>query len=199
MTVRELREKVRQLTREVNVGIAEYWNKFGNSRPDKTFERFLNKLKKNTGVERGYEGGYLGLGTSRKTKLELERQLIDLEAFKEKEWWSDEKRAMYKQRGDAAYRTFVNRYGAMDYMDWISFVGNIQLMRDKLIQFGYESVQGAVASLYGESDDKESFFKILDQAMTDLSGKGATGEMFVDHVADLLVEEGHIPDQEEGY
>lgn len=196
MKVKELKTEIRKLTEEVNTRIAEIIH--SGEKVDSLFNRAVNRLKKYSGVTRGYKGGEIGLGLN-KNKSELESQLQELEAFKRKEWFSSVARKELEGRHKKAYETFVNRYGDVTEEEWEYFATHIDDLKNYLKDFGYEDMGNSIARIYGEATPlgKQTLGDIVKSVGKSYLGHGMTSEDFIDALVEELEGEGIIPSDEE--
>ena len=198
MTVRELKEKIRQLTSTVNEKISEYRSRGIGGR---LFEKQVERMKEASMVVDYKTGevhipkprtGELALGLSGKRKGDLERQLLELESFNEKEWQSVSAVKERSEKAVKAWETFSKRYGEVSFDEWEDFVYMMDDIGNYLSDFGYEDVGGSVARAYAETRNKKSFKDHVLETANRVRGKGLTPEDFIDTLTDILIEEGAI-------
>lgn len=196
MKVKELKAEIRKLTVEVNTRIAEI--KSSGEKVDSLFNKVVNRLKKYSGVNKGYKGGEIGLGLN-KSKGELESQLQELEAFKRKEWFSSTARKELQGKYKKAYETFANRYGDVTEEEWEYFATHIDDLKNYLKDFGYEDMGNSIARIYGEATSwgKWTLGDIVKSVGKSNLGQGKTSEDFIDALIEKLEKEGLIPSDEE--
>lgn len=187
MTVKELKNRIRELTGQVNNIIAEVR---GRDKNDVLFEKAVDRLKRNSRVDR--KDGYVGYGFEKKHKDDLERQLTELEVFVDKEWYSNDAKRREEARNRNSYNTFCKRYGYVTPDEWLDFVYMMNGMKNYLNDFGYEDIGRSIARAYAESSQKSEFGWHLRKTIGSCKGKGCTPEDFVDTLNDILIEEGAI-------
>lgn len=198
-TVRQLKEELRRLTRAVNIKIAEYRATHGSE--DEIFSKIVNRLKMNSGVLRGYEGGEIGLGIKGKRKEDLERQVIELERFESKEWFSSKAASRLDGRHKKAYITFVKNHGYVSEEEWEAYVTILGTMYSYLASYGYEAIEGSMANLFVNANTKGRIKMgayILDTGR-ELRGKGATPEQFIDTLTSKMLDDGVLDEDEYGW
>lgn len=198
MTVKELKNEIRRLTSIVNGKIQEYRSRGVGGR---LFEKQVERMKeasmvvnKSTGeytIPKG-RNGELALGFSGKRKIELERQLLELESFNDREWQSTSAIKERSARAEKAWQTFSKRYGNVSFEEWEDFVYMMNDMSDYLNDFGYEDVGGSVARAYAESRDKGKFKDHVMETGRQVIGRGLTPEDFIDTLTEVLIEKGAI-------
>lgn len=184
MTVKELKNRIRELTGQANNIIAEVR---GREKNDTFFDKAVGRLQKISKVKG--KNGYIGYGLS-KSKVELEIQLAGLESFTEREWYSNKARRREEDRDHKAYEKFRKRYGYLSEDEWEDFVTMINGIKNYLQDFGYEDIGRSIARAYGESSQKSEFEWHLHEAIKRY--KGGTPEDFIDTLNDILIEEGAI-------
>ena len=196
MTVKELKEGIRRLTRSVNEKIAEYRER---NLTNRFFDRQLERLKQATSYVRNSQRrvpkgrtGELGLGFSGKVKTDLERQYRELEAFNTKEWRSTAAERERSAKADKAYKTFKRRYGEISFDEWEDLVYMMDDVKNYIADFGYEDIGGSVARAYVENRNKKNFLQQIRTTANRVKGQGITPEDFIDELTEVLIEEGAI-------
>lgn len=198
-TVKQLKEELRRLTRAVNIRIAEY--RAEHESVDEIFTKVVNKLKLNSGVDRGYEGGEIGLGVSGKNKSELERQLAELERFEAKEWFSPEAASRLEGKYKRSYDTFVKNHGEISEDEWEAYVTMLGTMGSYLAGYGYADIEGSMANIFVNADarGKRKMAKYVRDTGRELQGKGATPEDFIETLTSNMIEDGVLDEDEYGW
>ena len=192
MTVKELRDSIRRLTREVNIRIAEYRSM--HTSDDAMFTKIVDRLKLASGVSGGYEGGEIGLGISRKNKAELTAQLKVLERFKAKEWFSSTANTELEGRYKQSYNTFVKNHGYVSENEWDSYVTMLSTMGSYLAGYGYESIEGSMANLYVDATPtgKRRMGRYIREVGKKMKGRGVVPEDFIEALASKMIDDGTL-------
>ena len=198
-TVKQLKEEIRRLTRAVNIRIAEY--RAEHESVDEIFTRVIDKLKLNSGVDRGYEGGEIGIGVSGKKKSDLERQVAELERFEAKEWFSPDAFSKLEGRFKQSYDTFVKNHGQISEDEWEAYVTMLGTMQTYLAGYGYENIEGSMANLFVDTDPKHKHRMphYVRKAGRELRGKGATPEDFMETLTGIMLEDGALDEGDYGW
>ena len=195
-TVRQLKEEIRRLTRAVNIRIAEY--RAEHESVDELFTKVIDKLKLNSGVDRGYEGGEIGLGVSGKKKSDLERQVAELERFEAKEWFSPDAFSKLEGRFKQSDDTFVKNHGQISEDEWEAYVTMLGTMQTHLAGYGYENIEGSMANIFVDADvsGKRKMAHYVRQTGRELRGKGATPEIFLETLTSIMIDAGVLDEDE---
>ncbi len=198
-TVKQLKEELRRLTRAVNIRIAEY--RAEHETVDEIFTKVVDKLKLNSGVNKGYEGGEIGLGVSGKKKSDLERQIAELERFEAKEWFSPDAFSKLEGRFKVSYDTFVKNHGHISEDEWEAYVTMLGTMQTYLAGYGYENIEGSMANLFVDADasGKRKMAHYVRKTGRELRGKGATPEDFMETLTSIMLEDGALDEGEYGW
>ena len=202
MSTRELRKEIRRRTAEANIRIAEYREAIqkGTQQASKFIESVIERLKQASAgynkkgeytVPKG-QRGEVGVGTSYKRKVELQKQLAGLRRFEKVDIETPKGESEWSDKVNNQYKTFVSRYGNISPDDYVDMVDTMNIVKNTLKDYGYEDNGTGYARLYNKAkgQGKKKFARYVEQArndiMNDSTRKTRTAEDILDRVADLL-------------
>lgn len=203
MTTRELRKEIRRRTAEANIRINEYREaiKQGKQKASQFIEKAINRLKQGSaGFNKKGEytvpksrTGEVGVGTSYKRKVELQKQLEGLRRFEKTDMETPEGKRNWNEKTRNQYETFKKRYGDISEDDYEDMVNTMNIVKNTLKDYGYEDNGTGYARLYNKADEqgKRKFARYVEQARNEVSdGKygSRTAEDILDRVAEMLRE-----------
>ena len=138
-TVPWLKEEIRKATQEVN---KRFYEAKQGGKSNKQLNKWIARLRyfgskpSIVGKNRGEE---IGLGFRGKKKVDLERQLSELNRVIEKDIWTPKGRKKEDERHDQAYRTFSEMHPNWSRDKYNDFVQLLGTAPSELLQaFGYE-------------------------------------------------------------
>lgn len=135
LTVNELRKAIRYYTAEINVRVAEYRAEGYRS---KIVEAEVSKLRARAGTKSKHA---IGVGVERKTKVELQQQLIGLIRFENKDIFTPEGERRWAEKTQRQYETFkenFKEYGNINEEVYDKFIDAIYTLKNDIKDFGYE-------------------------------------------------------------
>lgn len=186
LTVRELRKRIREQTREVNARIFEYRL---SGETHNIIETEIEKLKVYSQVSP--KNREVGVGNlSKRRKSELQRQLAGLERFIAKDEYTPqalEKREEILQR---QYETFKERYADESFTrkDYAYFTDTMNVIKNVTKDYGYENYGRELADLYVKADtnQRKKFIGYVQTAVNNAKGKAMSPEDIIDNIAQMI-------------
>lgn len=199
MTVKELSDRIRELTAKVNSRIDEYREMQKKAKypyVEPTFEKGVKQLQKTAGVK-GTKKSPIGLGLrikgKRKPKRKLERQLKRLERFlgDTKGMIDDITPTSMQERQESdekKYKAFSSNPNNpdMSYDEWESMVNDLgDIGEDILGTFNYEAMIEEYADIVKDGK-KIDMVDVIKTVKSNPNSKGVTRDVFTQLVIDEM-------------
>lgn len=186
LTVRELRKRIREQTREVNARIFEYRL---SGETHNILETEIEKLKTYSGVNP--KNREIGVGLlNKRTKAQLQRQLAGLERFFNKDIYTPEAIEEQELLTQKQYETFKKRYTDESFTreDYTYFVDTMNVIKNTIQGYGYENYGKELAESYGKLDKnkRNKFADAVKKVVTKSKGAALTPEEIIDRVEQIL-------------
>lgn len=186
LTVRELRKRIREQTREVNARVFEYRL---SGETHNIIETEIEKLKVYSEVSP--KNREIGVGNlSKRSKLELQRQLVGLERFIAKDEYTPQAIEEREQLTQRQYESFKKRYADESFTreDYTYFVDTMNVIKNVTKDYGYENYGKELAELYGKANtnQRKKFIGYVQTAVNDAKGKALSPEDIIDNIAKLM-------------
>lgn len=141
MTVKELKQEIRQLTGEVNLNISEYR---ASGKKTRAFEQEIKKLQAyGSKASPTRRAETVGLGFRGKTKLQLQRQLSELRRVADKDVWTPAGARRITAAKNKSWLAFKKNHEDWTKEKWQTFTDTFGHLTDSLKEkFGYMSKYG---------------------------------------------------------
>ena len=190
MTVKELQDHIRQVTKQVNNRISEY--RIGQKTAkypfsDPVFEKGVKQLQKTAGVKS--KQGEVGLGFRGKVKKKLEQQLKRLERFlSDMDTTTD---SSLKQRQEAVqkrYESYQNNPNnpSMSFDDYEQMVNDLGDIGGEILgTFNYQAMIETYADAI-ETGKKIDLVDVVRTVRRNPDAKGVTRDVFTQMVIDEM-------------
>lgn len=179
LTVAELRKAIRHYTAEINVRVSEYYEQGGSS---KVIESEVKKLRATAGTKTKFA---IGVGVDRKTKIELQQQLIGLMRFERKDIFTPEGEKRWTDKANQQYLTFkenFKQYGNIDEETYDRFIDAIYTLKNDIKDFGYEDYgRDLTKQFVGASEEGQRKFVDIVSKVVKAGGKNRV--QIIDEVA----------------
>lgn len=185
LTTKELKQRIRALTSQVNKKIVEYEKKGAKNIP---VNNAITRLKElGTGNTKAKQ---VGLGLTYKRKAELIRQYRELEYFESWDIFTPDGKRKIEAREQKAWESFSKDNPNINYDEWRNMVETFGAIGDSVLnQFGSSNI----VELYTELDDtgKTNLIHYMREIQKETAGNGGdlvTPEDMVDRLREMLMQ-----------
>lgn len=170
MTVKELRQEIRNSTYEYNERIKEF-RETGES--STLLYKQIKSINKFSNVKKG-KYGEVGTGDlSRKTKAELQTQLNKIQRFLKYDVITPKGKKYSNVAETRSYQTFIKKYGYISESDYEDMWDTMETVKETLKDYGYEDFSGGYAEVYVKADNQKrrNFAKLVAKAKKESRGR----------------------------
>ncbi len=186
MSIRELREEIRGKTHIVNERLKQFYNDGNES------TMVQSEIKKLQGLGgKGRSKKYIGLGFSGKNKMQLVRQLRELQYFEQWDIYSEEGQRALELKERKAWESFYKDNPEYTYQEWRDLVETFGSLNESMLQqFGSTNIVEAYKD--ATQGEKVNLLKYIKEISKDDSMRGTTQEQKIDRLREMLSGDGTI-------
>ena len=186
MTIKELQAEIRSKTHIVNERLKQFYND-GNS--STMVQSEVKKLQGLAGKSRSSK--QIGLGFSGKNKMQLVRQLRELQYFEQWDIYSEDGQRALELKERKAWESFYKDNPEYTYQEWRDLVETFGSLNDSMLQqFGSTNIVEAYKD--ATQGEKVNLLKYIKEISKDDSMRGTTQEQKIDRLREMLSGDGTI-------